>query len=49
MPSLIRFLVFCAVLAALVYGGMFALATMVEPQEREMRVRIPNDVINRDL
>ena len=49
MPSLIKFLVFCAVLAGLVYGGMFALATMVEPEMREMRVTIPSKVINKDL
>ena len=41
MPSLIRFLVVCAILAGIVYGGMFALATMVEPNQREMTVRIP--------
>jgi hypothetical protein len=43
MPSLIRFLIFCAVLAGLVYGSMFALATFVEPNQREMSVRIPPD------
>lgn len=36
MPSLIRFLVIAAVLAGLVYGGMIALVTFVEPQPREM-------------
>lgn len=41
MPSLLRFLVICAVLAGIVYGGMFALVTMVEPNHREMTVRIP--------
>ena len=49
MPSLIRFIVFCAVLAGLAYAGMFALATMVEPQTREMRVVVPSKVINKDL
>ena len=48
MPSLIKFLVFCAVLAGLAYAGMFALATMVEPDTREMRLTIPSNVINRD-
>ena len=43
MLSLIRFLVFCAVLAGLVYGGMYALAYLVEPQPREMTVRVPAD------
>lgn len=46
MPSLFRFLAFCAILAGLAYGGMFALATLVEPQEREMRVKIPSKKLN---
>jgi len=41
MPSLIRFLLFCAIIAGAIYGGMFALATLVEPNQREMTVRIP--------
>lgn len=41
MPSLIRFLVICAIIGGCIYGGMFALATMVEPNQREMTVRIP--------
>lgn len=47
MPSLFRFLIMCAILAGLAYGGMIALATMVEPEEREMRVKIPSRVINK--
>ncbi len=43
MPSLIRFLVFLGVLAGLAYGGMFALVTMVEPQTREMTIRVPTE------
>jgi hypothetical protein len=46
MPSLIRFLVFCAIIVALIYGGMFALATYVEPSPREMTVKIPAKKIN---
>ena len=46
MPSLIRFLVICGVLAAMVYGAMFALATFVEPNPREMTVKIPAKKIN---
>lgn len=41
MPSLIRFLVFCGVVAGLVYGGMFALVHYVKPREREISVRVP--------
>ncbi len=47
MPSLIRFLVICGVLAGIAYGGMFALATLVQPNEREMRVKIPSDRLNK--
>jgi hypothetical protein len=46
MPSIIRFLVIIGILAGLVYGGMFALATFVEPTPREMTVRIPSDRVN---
>ncbi|MCF6320907.1 MAG: histidine kinase [Rhizobiaceae bacterium] len=46
MPSLIRFLVICGILAGLVYGAMFALATFVEPNPRDMTVKIPAKKIN---
>ena len=36
MPSLIRLLVTVAVLAALVYGGLFALANFVKVKPREI-------------
>jgi high-affinity Fe2+/Pb2+ permease len=36
LPSLIRFLVACAVLAALVYAGLFALANFVKVKPREI-------------
>ncbi len=36
MPSLIRFLVIVGVLAALVYGGLLALANGVKVQPREI-------------
>lgn len=42
MPSLFRFLTTLAILGALIYAGMFALATFVEPTPREMSVSIPN-------
>ena len=42
MPTLFRFLFVVAVLAGLAYGAMFALATFVEPQPREITVTIPN-------
>jgi hypothetical protein len=43
MPSLMRFLMVVAVLAGVVYAGIFALATMVEPQPRDMTVTVPQD------
>ena len=41
MPSLIRFLIVIGVLAALAWGGMYALVRFVEPQPREMTQTIP--------
>jgi len=46
MPSLFRFLVFVGVIAGIVYGGMFALTIFVEPNEREMSVKIPAKKLN---
>jgi hypothetical protein len=43
MPSLIRFVVVVGVLAGLGYGAMWALATLVEPEPREMTVTIPQE------
>jgi hypothetical protein len=41
VPTLFRFLVFIAVIAAIIFGGMIALVTFVEPQPREMTQTIP--------
>ncbi|MDR7035366.1 MULTISPECIES: histidine kinase [Methylobacterium] len=41
MPTLFRFIATLAILAGLVFAGMFALATFVEPTPREMSVPIP--------
>ena len=41
MPTLLRFLFVIAVLAGLGFAAMFALATLVEPEPREMTVTIP--------
>jgi hypothetical protein len=46
MPSLIRFLVFCGVVAGLIYGGMFALVMYVKPQQREITVRVPTEKLD---
>ena len=41
VPTLFRFLAVIAVLAGLVFAAMFALATFVEPQSRDMSSTIP--------
>lgn len=46
MPTLFRFLTTIAILAAIVYGAMFALVTFVEPNKGEMTVRIPAEKLN---
>jgi hypothetical protein len=46
MPTLFRFLFFCAVVVGSIYGTMVALVTFVEPREREVTIRIPNERVN---
>lgn len=41
MPTLIRLVVILLVLAGLAYGAMFALVAFVEPNEKEVTIRIP--------
>lgn len=43
MPSLFRFLAIVGVIAALVYGAMYALATYFDPQPRDITVSVPPD------
>ena len=43
MPSLFRFLTVVAVIGGLIYGGLFALANLVNPKPREMIIVIPPD------
>lgn len=43
MPSLLRFVTVIAILAGLVYGAIFALATFVEPKSRDITVTVPQD------
>lgn len=47
MPSLIRFLFVVGILVGLVWAGMLALVTFVEPQPREMTQTIPPNRLNR--
>ncbi|MBX4959840.1 hypothetical protein [Rhizobium lentis] len=46
MPTLFRFLFVCAILAGTVYGAMWALVTFVEPQQRDVTIRIPSERVN---
>ncbi len=46
MPTLMRLISILVVLAGLVWGGLFALATLVEPKQAEMTIRIPAAKIN---
>jgi len=41
MPSLVRFLVFCLIIAALVGTVMYWLANYVDPSPKETTIRIP--------
>jgi len=41
VPTLFRFFAILALLAAIVFGGMIALVTFVEPQQREMTETVP--------
>jgi hypothetical protein len=41
VPTLFRFIVILAVLAGLGYAAMWALATFVEPQPREITTTVP--------
>lgn len=43
MPTLTRLVAFFAVLAAITYGGIYALANFVKPQTQQMTVEIPAD------
>ncbi|WP_196260637.1 histidine kinase [Pelagibacterium limicola] len=45
MPTLFRLLTVIAIIIGLVYAGMFSLAVLVEPREREVTVRVPARVL----
>ena len=47
MPSLIKFLLLAGILAGIIYAGMIALVTFVEPQPREMSQSIPPARLNK--
>lgn len=41
MPSLFRFLIILGVIGGIAWGGMLALVSFVEPQQRDMQHSIP--------
>ena len=41
MPSLIRLIMVVGLLGGVAYGAMFALASFVQPKQREMTITIP--------
>ncbi|ODT81939.1 MAG: hypothetical protein ABS76_08825 [Pelagibacterium sp. SCN 64-44] len=41
MPTLIRLVITLIFLAGLVYAGMFALVSFVEPTQKDVTIRIP--------
>lgn len=41
VPVILRFLIVVGILAGGAYGGMLALATLYEPEPREISVTIP--------
>jgi len=47
MPTLTRLVVVVAVTAGAIYGAMYTLANFVEPNPREMIVRIAPERLNR--
>ena len=46
MPTLFRLLMTLAIIAALAYGSLWALATFVTPTQGEMTIRIPAEKVN---
>jgi hypothetical protein len=47
MPSLFRFLVVAAVLAAVFFGGLYLMAIFLEPEQREMSTSVPGVKVRR--
>ena len=47
MPSLFRFLIVVGMLGALVFGSLFAVGVVLEPEQREMSTPVPGIKIRR--
>ena len=47
MPSLFRFLFVVGTLGALVVGGLYLMAVLLEPEQREMSTSVPGVKVRR--
>jgi len=46
MPTLFRFLYWCAIIAGLIYAVLFSLAYLVDPKPRTAVIEIPSERTN---
>jgi hypothetical protein len=47
MPSLFRFLTVLGILGALVFGGLYAMGLLLEPEQRDMSTSVPGVKVRR--
>lgn len=47
MPSLFRFLTIAGLLGAAVFGGLYMMALLLEPEQRDMSTSVPGIKIRR--
>lgn len=47
MPSLIRFLLFAGVLGTVVFGGLYVMAVVFEPEPKETSTPVPGVKVRR--
>ncbi|RTL72243.1 MAG: histidine kinase [Hyphomicrobiales bacterium] len=47
MPSLFRFLTVVGIICGTIYGGLYALAVLLEPPQKEMSTPVPGIKVRR--
>jgi hypothetical protein len=47
MPSLFRFLTIIGITGALIFGGLYALGVLLEPDQKEMSTSVPGVKVRR--
>jgi hypothetical protein len=47
MPSLFRFLIVAGILGAVVFGGLYVVGWVLEPEQREMSTSVPGVKVRR--